>query len=68
MGKPRDKKGKSKGGGGLLAMRSGMRRVVGAEKGPKKKVSPFWNVVSWVVVAALIAATAFVLYRRFGGA
>jgi uncharacterized membrane protein len=56
------------GGGGIFGMRQGFRRMVGAEKGAvKKKVSPFWNAVSWIAVVALVALTAFVLYRRFGG-
>ena len=71
MAKKGRSKGKSEpGGGGMMSMRSSMRRIVGAEKGaekgPKKKVRPVWNVVSWVLVLAMVVAAGFLLYRRFG--
>ena len=69
------RKGKSSGGsggggGGILGMRQGFRKLVGVDKGAAKakaKPNPVWNVVSWMVVAALVVVTGFVLYRRFGG-
>ena len=67
MAKKGRNKGKSEpGGGGMMSMRSSMRRLTGTEKGPKKKVHPVWNVVSWVLVVLMVAAAGFLLYRRFG--
>ncbi len=65
--KPRKGKSESGGGGSMMSLRSGMKRMTGAEKGPKKKMNPVWNVVSWILVIAMVIGAGFMLYRRFGG-
>jgi hypothetical protein len=68
MGKQKDRKRKGGGqgrGGTMMSMRSGMRRLVGQEKGQRKKSSPFWNAVSWVVFIAAAGALIFLVVRRY---
>ncbi len=60
MAKRREKKKRS---GSLMSMRSGFQSVVGVRKAPKRSLA--WNVISWILVLALVAAAIFVLARRF---
>ena len=53
-----------KGGGGLMAMRSGFKKVAGgaSDNAPKSNISKAFDILLWVAVAA---ALGFFLYRRY---
>jgi hypothetical protein len=68
MSKRKDRKRKGNGGGGggtLMGMRSGFQGLVGVRKGPAKKQSKTWNVISWVLVIGLAGAALFLFLRRY---
>jgi hypothetical protein len=63
MGKRKERKRKS-GGGGMMSMRSGFQSLVGTKKSAKKK-NPVWNAISWILVIALAGAAIYLFLRRY---